>query len=74
MSRRWIHLDLPMDKVEIIMRRYGLETPAEAVELALDRLAGEPMTREQALAMRGRNAIGSIPEQDGRPSIGRDTD
>jgi Arc/MetJ family transcription regulator len=35
------------------MRRYHLRTKTEAVDLALRRLAAEPMTRKEALAMRG---------------------
>jgi Arc/MetJ family transcription regulator len=36
---------------------------AEAVEFALRHLAGQPMTREEALAMRGAHAIAEIPEE-----------
>jgi len=43
------------------MDRYGVRTKTEAVELALRHLAGQPMTREEALAMRGAHAIGRIP-------------
>lgn len=47
--------------VRTIMDRYGIHTKTEAVDLALRHLAGQPMTREEALAMRGANAIASIP-------------
>ena len=47
--------------VRAIMERYGLETKTEAVELALRHLAGQPMTREEALAMRGSRAIAAVP-------------
>jgi len=43
------------------MERYGVSTKTEAVALALRYLAGQPFTREQALAMRGAHAIGEIP-------------
>ena len=43
------------------MDRYGVRTKTEAVDLALRHLAGQPMTREEALAMRGANAIGKVP-------------
>ncbi|MGH3398196.1 MAG: hypothetical protein ACRDPO_26260 [Streptosporangiaceae bacterium] len=43
------------------MDRYSLRTKTEAVELALRHLAGQPMTREEALAMRGAHAIDAIP-------------
>jgi Arc/MetJ family transcription regulator len=44
-----------------MMGRYRVHTKTEAVELALRHLAGQPMTREQALAMRGAHAIGENP-------------
>ena len=47
--------------VEAIKNRYGVHTKTEAVELALRQLAGQPMTREQALAMRGARAMGEVP-------------
>jgi Arc/MetJ family transcription regulator len=43
------------------MERYGVHTKTEAVALALRHLAGQPMTREQALAMRGAHAIDEAP-------------
>lgn len=54
----------------IVMRRYRLRTKTEAVELALRRLAGEPMTREEALAMRGAGAIETVPEDSGPVASG----
>ncbi|WP_319448230.1 MULTISPECIES: type II toxin-antitoxin system VapB family antitoxin [unclassified Mycobacterium] len=47
--------------VEAIKDRYGVHTKTEAVDLALRHLAGQPMTREQALAMRGTCAIDEVP-------------
>ena len=47
--------------VQVVMDRYGLRTKTEAVELALRHLAGQPMTREEALAMRGAHAIDEPP-------------
>jgi Arc/MetJ family transcription regulator len=47
--------------VRAIMARYGLRTKTAAVALALRCLAGQPMTREQALEMRGARAIAEIP-------------
>ena len=44
-----------------IMDRYGIHTKTEAVDLALRHLAGQPMTREEALAMEGVYAIGEVP-------------
>ncbi len=48
--------------VQAIMDRYGVRTKTEAVDLALRHLAGQPMTREEALAMRGANAIAEPPD------------
>ncbi len=47
--------------VRTIMTRYGVPTKTDAVELALRHLAGQPMTREEALAMRGAHAIDEPP-------------
>lgn len=51
------------------MRRYQLRTKTEAVNLALSWLAGQPMTREEALAMEGAMAIGHVPPDRG-PHLG----
>jgi Arc/MetJ family transcription regulator len=47
------NIEIENDYVERIMRRYHLRTKTEAVDLALRSLAYRPMTREEALAMRG---------------------
>lgn len=47
--------------LQVVMDRYGLHTKTEAVEFALRHLAGQPMTREEALAMRGAHAIEDVP-------------
>ncbi|MEA3510877.1 MAG: type II toxin-antitoxin system VapB family antitoxin [Actinomycetota bacterium] len=49
------------DLLDVVMRRYGLRTKTDAVDLALRHLAGRPMTTEEALAMRGARAILEIP-------------
>jgi Arc/MetJ family transcription regulator len=59
------NIDLNDSAVEIIMRRYGLRTKTEAVDYALRALAGQPLTREEILAMHGANGIGEIPEDIG---------
>ena len=53
--------------LDLVMRRYGLRTKTEAVDLALRHLAGRPMTTEEALAMRGVGAIGDVPEDEVPP-------
>jgi Arc/MetJ family transcription regulator len=62
MSRKRTNIELEDSLVERIMDRHGVRTKTEAVDLALRHLAGEPMTREQALAMRGARAIAEVPE------------
>jgi Arc/MetJ family transcription regulator len=44
------------------MQRYGLRTKKEAVDLALRRLVGGVMTREEALAMEGFGWDGDLAE------------
>jgi Arc/MetJ family transcription regulator len=61
MSRARTNIEIDETYVEAIMDRYGARTKTEAVDLALRHLAGQPMTREQALAMRGAHAIGAPP-------------
>jgi Arc/MetJ family transcription regulator len=62
MPRVRTNIEIEDDYVQAIMRRYHLRTKTEVVDLALRRLAAEPMTRDEALAMRGSNSIGEIPE------------
>jgi Arc/MetJ family transcription regulator len=47
--------------IRTIMERYGVRTKTAAVDLALRHLAGQPMTREEALAMQGADAIAELP-------------
>lgn len=54
--KRRTYIKLEEVYVEAIMRRYRLRTKTEAVNLALRWLAGQPMTREEALAMGGAGA------------------
>jgi len=66
MSRVRTNIEIEDTYLQAVMDRNGLRTKTEAVELALRHLAGQPMTREEALAMRGAHAIGEIPA-DTRP-------
>lgn len=61
-----IEIEIEDDHVQTIMARFGIRTKTEAVALALQHLAGQPMTREDALRMRGAGAIGALPA-DRRP-------
>jgi Arc/MetJ family transcription regulator len=66
MSRIRTNIEIEDTYLRAVMERYGLRTKTEAVDLALRHLAGQPMTREEALAMRGAHAIAEIPD-DTRP-------
>jgi Arc/MetJ family transcription regulator len=61
MSRMRTNIEIEDTYLQVVMDRYGLRTKTEAVELALRHLAGQPMTREEALAMRGAHAIDEPP-------------
>ena len=65
MVRSRTNIEIEDSYVQVIMDRYGVHTKTEAVDLALRHLAGQPMTREEALAMEGANAMGEIPEDTG---------
>jgi Arc/MetJ family transcription regulator len=70
MSRSRTNIEIEDDYVEAIMDRYGARTKTEAVDLALRHLAGQPMTREEAVAMRGAHAIGEPPRDVPPASLG----
>ncbi len=67
MSRVRTNIEIEDTYVRAIMDRYGLRTKTEVVELALRHLTGQPMTREEALAMRGAHAVVETPA-DTQPS------
>ncbi|HTE83638.1 MAG TPA: type II toxin-antitoxin system VapB family antitoxin [Dehalococcoidia bacterium] len=67
MSRKRTNIEIEEVYVQQIMHRYGVRTKTDAVELALRHLAGQPMTREEALAMQGANAL-LEPPADSPPS------
>ncbi|MDQ3708444.1 MAG: type II toxin-antitoxin system VapB family antitoxin [Actinomycetota bacterium] len=62
MTRNRTNIELEDTYVRAIMDRFGVHTKTEAVDLALRHLAGQPMTREEALAMRGARAIDKVPQ------------
>lgn len=61
MSRVRTNIEIEDDYVQAIMDRYGVRTKTDAVDLALRHLAGQPMSRDEALAMRGARAIDGVP-------------
>ena len=56
------NVDVNSELVARVMRRYGLSTKRGAIDLALRRLDLEPMSREEALAMRGSGWEGDLDE------------
>jgi Arc/MetJ family transcription regulator len=56
------NIDVDDELVARVMRRYGLSTKRAAIDLALRRLDLEPMSREEALAMRGTGWDGDLEE------------
>lgn len=61
MSKVRTNIEIEDDDVRAIMDRYGVHTKTEAVAMALRHLAGQPTTRQQALAMRGGHAMDDVP-------------
>jgi Arc/MetJ family transcription regulator len=66
MAKVRTNIEIEETYLRTVMDRYGLRTKTEAVELALRHLAGQPMSRQEALAMRGAHAIDELPA-DTRP-------
>jgi Arc/MetJ family transcription regulator len=65
MSRVRTNIEIEDTYLQAIMDRFGVHTKTEAVDLALRNLAGQPMSRDEALAMRGAGALGSVPDDTG---------
>lgn len=59
-------IEIEDEYVQAIMRRYRLRTKTEVVDR---KLAGEPMTLQEALAMRGSHSIDEVPAD--QPPRGR---
>jgi Arc/MetJ family transcription regulator len=60
MTRTNIEIDDVL--IDRAMRLYRLRSKREAVDLALRRLVGEPMSREEALATEGTGWAGDLTE------------
>jgi len=54
------NIEIDDELVERVMRRYRLPSKRAAVDLALRRLAGEPMSRAEALATEGSGWSGDL--------------
>jgi Arc/MetJ family transcription regulator len=57
MAKLRTNIEIEDVHVRTIMDRFGVRTKTEAVDLALRHLAGQPMTRQEAIEMRGAHAI-----------------
>lgn len=68
MSRVRTNIEIEDDHLRVVMQRYGVRTKTEAVDLALRHLAGQPMTRDEALAMRGAHAMEEPATELGGPA------
>jgi Arc/MetJ family transcription regulator len=56
------NIDIDEDLVAEVMRRHGLRTKREAVDLALRRLAGPPLTAEFLAGLRGVGWEGDLAD------------
>jgi Arc/MetJ family transcription regulator len=63
------NIDIDDVLVAEVMRRYGLSTKKEAVDLALRRLAGPPVTKEFLLSLRGTGWDGDLAEIRGSDAV-----
>jgi Arc/MetJ family transcription regulator len=61
MAKLRTNIEIEQSYIDTIMDRFGVHTKTEAVDLALRHLAGQPMSRAEALGMRGAQAIGDVP-------------
>lgn len=62
MTRLRTNIEIEDELVQVVMTRYAVRTKTEAVDLALRHLAGQPMSRDEALSMRGARAMGDVPK------------
>jgi len=56
------NIDIDDELIDRVMRRYRVTTKREAVDLALRRAAGNPMTREEFLELHGIGWEGNLDE------------
>jgi Arc/MetJ family transcription regulator len=54
------NIDIDEELVQRVMRRFGLTSKRAAVDFALRRLLGEPMSRAEILAMQGVGWSGEL--------------
>lgn len=68
MSKVRTNIEIEDSYLQAVMDRYHLRTKTEAVDFALRHLAGQPMSREEALSMRGAGAIENPPADSSPPN------
>jgi Arc/MetJ family transcription regulator len=61
MVPRRTSIEIEDTDVQAVMTRFRVRTKTEAVDMDLRALAGQPMTRDEALAMRGAEALDALP-------------
>ncbi len=61
MARVRTNIEIEERYLTAVMARFGVRTKTEAVDLALRHLSGSPMSREEALAVRGAGLLGDVP-------------
>jgi Arc/MetJ family transcription regulator len=54
------NVDIDDDLIGRVMRRFNLRSKRAAVDMALRRLLGEPMTRDEILALQGVGWAGDL--------------
>jgi Arc/MetJ family transcription regulator len=64
------NIDLDDELVAEVMRRYGVKTKREAVDLALRRLVGTPLTKRFLLGLRGVGWGGDLNALRSADSVG----
>ena len=69
-ARSRTNIEIDDRLLDVVMRRYSLRTKTEAVDVALSRLAGLPLTTQEMLGMQGAQLIGEIPPDTGLQPIG----
>lgn len=62
------NIDIDEDLVREVMRRYDVSTKREAVDLALRRLVGVPLTKDFLLGLRGSGWSGDLDEMRADPA------
>ncbi len=65
------NIDIDEDLVREVMRRFRVKTKREAVDLALRRLVGTPLTRQSLLALEGTGWDGDLEAMRAGASVPR---